>query len=863
MDNSFVVNTGNDALLNWSLESDKAFLNSVNAFHNSLMSECNTLTQEMEKCTHDILSLDVNIRCSGDQLIFLSQSQYLENRIAEDEQKNDAKVQSDIQDLESDRMYEIALQQGLNHMDNFSFQEGEDFVDDIEFIGFPELKNTSSTPSFTTNTVLVSPPSNEHVINSSIIPPPPPPPALLLDSNGEPLPHRKTQSKPHSETEKTSSSNEVVNNDNTNKTTIMESIKQQGFRLPQPGDDIKVSQEEEPTSTTPTTTKQQDEVTKMLHRSKTARESTSHKLSNILSLNNTESFESESLTTKSSTFSHEKKKSQFDELFNDADDVDILDVLANSLEKKGKIEEKDPLEEFLKKNEKDVLVEKKKSKPSNNNIDALFDINESLNDKTKELVHSTKTSSFEKQNIPPENDIHSSIGVNTNQIPVVQEQKKHLQKKVVIDDLFNLDEKVITTDNQNKESKDQKLTEDNSLVTELKSQDIKQQDVKQKDVKQKDVKQKDVKQTQKKQVESHIDKKQQTKSKLEGIFSMNPTPKPSFIENKEKREETKQNEKQDEDDLPRPEKGVFLSRRSVSRPKNRRKPTLKRQQLNNTIGDDSHNTQKSITEDTKIIVNEEVNVNIENDKLDSVVGEIKDEKKKEMDGRKQENETSKPQHVNTKKKFNVDDLFDIGISVNSQQNTHDVDTQQNTHDVDTQQLPLKKEIKQQSTTPSTLQKKPIIDDLFGSDDDSFVFKKTENSQPEQPKSEQKEDTSKNPTTLRKKSTIDDLFGNGDAFPLKQTDDAKPTKQNTIDMLFGDDSSEIKPSEHSNENNQHLQTESNESNIVEKVNQTSDDSSHPSQKSQIKQKRIIDDLFGDDSLNDVNKNLKEGNFSDFF
>ncbi|GAB1227130.1 hypothetical protein ENUP19_0321G0001, partial [Entamoeba nuttalli] len=124
----------------WTLDSDKEFLEYIKEIHNTILGSCNQLTNQMQEATKNINLLELQVRSTGDEFVYISQSQYLENKVAEYEIKeDDEKVSTEIKDIEDDKLFEIALEKGLQMINGININEGKNFVDEIEYIGYPQL----------------------------------------------------------------------------------------------------------------------------------------------------------------------------------------------------------------------------------------------------------------------------------------------------------------------------------------------------------------------------------------------------------------------------------------------------------------------------------------------------------------------------------------------------------------------------------------------------------------------------------------------------------------------------------------------------------------------------------------------------
>ncbi|EMS10960.1 major antigen, putative [Entamoeba histolytica HM-3:IMSS] len=436
----------------WTLDSDKEFLEYIKEIHNTILGSCNQLTTQMQEATKNINLLELQVRSTGDEFVYISQSQYLENKVAEYEIKeDDEKVSTEIKDIEDDKLFEIALEKGLQMINGININEGKNFVDEIEYIGYPQLsknqeqnqENTteptqptvsvSSIPTVSVSSIPTVSVSSIGEIKTGEIPPPPP---LHMDSSGNPI----LSSSPRVSSEK--QEQETQDEQTTKKISIIEEIKQRGFRLPQPGDKPgdksdsptiipkpKVESIEEIKTEEPSNNKvhepekkeeQTDDVTKLLIESKHKRETTSNKLSTILSFDDDNvDFKTKTIEKKKEDsqkkVKEKKKKVEFENLFDDKEDVDILDVLASSLDTKKETntstvqrldEKKKTPEDFI-----DLLLEKKveekEKKPAKKNrkIDVLFsDVNEEpdVSQQSKNQTPIEKKEEPHKENIQEE-----------------------------------------------------------------------------------------------------------------------------------------------------------------------------------------------------------------------------------------------------------------------------------------------------------------------------------------------------------------------------------------------------------------------------------------------------------------------------
>ncbi|EKE42125.1 hypothetical protein ENUP19_0146G0003 [Entamoeba nuttalli] len=437
----------------WTLDSDKEFLEYIKEIHNTILGSCNQLTNQMQEATKNINLLELQVRSTGDEFVYISQSQYLENKVAEYEIKeDDEKVSTEIKDIEDDKLFEIALEKGLQMINGININEGKNFVDEIEYIGYPQLsknqeqKQVNTTeptqPTVSASSIPTVSVSSTGEIKTGEIPPPPP---LHIDSSGNPI----LSSSPRVNSEKHEQETQVISEEQqkeqqqdeqtTKKISIIEEIKQRGFRLPQPGDkkpdsptnipNPKVENIEEIKTEEPPNNKvhepekkeeQTDDVTKLLIESKHKRETTSNKLSTILSFDDDNvDFKTKTIEKKKEDsqkkVKEKKKKVEFENLFDDKEDVDILEVLASSLDTKKETktstvqrldEKKKTSEDFI-----DLLLEKKveekEKKPAKKNrkIDVLFsDVNEDtdVSQQNKNQTPIEKKEESHKENIQEE-----------------------------------------------------------------------------------------------------------------------------------------------------------------------------------------------------------------------------------------------------------------------------------------------------------------------------------------------------------------------------------------------------------------------------------------------------------------------------
>lgn len=299
----------------------------------------------------EIHALEQSIRATGDEFVYVSQSQYIENKVADYVQKEE-EPQRKEEAKDEDRIYEIALEKGLQVLSGLHQEDCDDYLDDIEYPGYPELtivkkketkegcapteeNNTSATPQPTTTT-----------IGESQLPPPPPPPELLRGiTENKPSTgcHAQVAMDVTGEVTKPVETQEVQGDKPA--TGLLEEMLQKGIvqgnsSNSQPKVVVTPNEREDASQNSQSEQSQDGSIQGMIVESVKAKEETRSKLSNILSFACETVGTDDELTTAPMKHEQEvpepkKKTSQLDFLFaSDADDIDVLDVLAESLDKK-------------------------------------------------------------------------------------------------------------------------------------------------------------------------------------------------------------------------------------------------------------------------------------------------------------------------------------------------------------------------------------------------------------------------------------------------------------------------------------------------------------------------------------------------
>ncbi|EDR29690.1 major antigen, putative [Entamoeba dispar SAW760] len=755
----------------WTLDNDKEFLEYMKGIHNTILESCNQLTTQIQEATKNINLLELQVRSTGDKFVYISQSQYLENKVAEYEIKEDDKKRStEIKDIEDDKLFEIALEKGLQMINGININEGRNFVDEIEYIGYPQLskqqehkqENTTESNQITTSVSQIG------EIKTGEIPPPPP---LHIDSTGNPI----LSSSPRINSEKQEQEIQVISKEQqqdeetTKKISIIEEIKQKGFRLPQPGDNIdsptiisnpKIEKKEETLNNkiheSEKKEEQIDDVTKLLIESKHKRETTSNKLSNILS------FDDESVDFKTKTIEkkkedsqkkvkEKKKKVEFENLFDDKEDVDVLEILASSLDTKKETktnttqhqdEKKKTSEDFI-----DLLLEKKveakEKKPTKKNkkIDVLFnDVNEELDFSQQ---NKTQTPIERKENIQEEKKELTKMNLDPLFSDVIINQPETKREEPTTTPLSS--EKKKEPKIQNNQSK-QEITKKEIKVDNL-FEDIGIQSNSQPTMT-----------NQNKQISERKDK-----PKIDNLFGE------YTIKSQENKVEKKTPTTDD------PLFGSTVLKNEVKTEEESHKKTI-----DNLFEDD--NTQEKKTENQ---------TNQDKKGPNKQKKEIDDIFNIETPTKPSDNEKVTPQHQQNSKKI-VDDLFEIESK--TKDSTKKIQEPKQHHKIDIDNLFEEPKIISDINNTKNKHKKTKIDDLFGDtkvEDTEQVstneIKVKDLLEGSQPKEVKKEETKKHGQTKK----INDLFSLDDNSNPQEEKKKNKTKTIQVDELFEDVNTTIK------------------------------------------------------------------------